>query len=641
MRPPTPRVTRLSFDGSAETLSLGTRKSESKEFPRSGRLLPDFFDLGVIKMAFSNKTTSQRLFQFAKSRNCAADMEFLMKVGHPTCGWRCATTVTHANWHNQVEEYGRAFDNMTSLISQISTNYTGITATSPLGLPIDLSNTLKVSTKHYARAVLPPLERLYRDAKDLVEERLAKGLYPDFVKFQLTQCMRSSMSVSRSLSGGFKSAYPGLGDAFGLTDPHRPGNPIVYASDGLLKLSGYERREMMGKNPRMLQCISTDTEVTRRIRESLALGRESVELVINRRKDGTPFWNLLFICPLYEQGSVRYHLGAQINVSASMGSDSKDILRVLNFALPDEEFPPTLATSLSTQDRPVLRASSWPQQERVTPDQPQDQRNPQHRSHYHRFFRHFKRKCKASTSCPPLSPQPIAPVATRPAVGAPSTKRRALTMRSPRFERRPDEYSTPYARFFVMRYNPPCAPHPNQSHNHSYTAGLPITFCSSSALQLLGVRSEHAHADTVHGLDIFTVLTEYAGSASVNRGFKSAVLDRIAAGDSLALDLMATNDSSSSIKSQTGKHSRNGGMMRAAAPAGVSAADRDVDTSSSSTSSTSRPRLSDTFDRGAEFLSHVFFGHKMRKLVTHWAPLKDADGQVAFVMLVLTPAAGA
>lgn len=540
---------------------------------------------------------------------------------------------------------------MTSLISQISTDFTGITATSPLGLPIDLSNSLKVSTKHCARSVLPPLERLYRDAKDSVEERLAKDLYPDFVKFQLTQCMRSSMSVSRSLSGGFKSAYPGLGDAFCLTDPHKPGNPIIYASDGLLRLSGYKRREMMGKNPRMLQCISTDTEVTQRIRESLALGRESVELVINRRKDGTPFWNLLFICPLYEQGSVRYHLGAQINVSESMGSDFKDILRVLNFALPGEEFPPALVTSVSTQDRPAWRAPDPTQQERVTPEQPQGQRSPQQRSHCHRFFRRFSGKSKANTSGPPPFPRPITPVVTCPIEGAPSAKRRAFTTRNPRLERRPDEYSTPYARIFVMRYNPVSAPNPNQSHNHNHTTHLPIAICSSSALELLGIRGEHAHADTVHGLDVFAVLTEYAGSASVNRGFKTTVLDRLTAGDSLTLDLMTSTDPSPSTKSQPGKHSRSGSMMRAAAAqigSGIGAAtgvplmtDKDVDMGFSSTTLVGRPRLSDTFDRGAEFLSHVFFSHKMRKLVTHWAPLKDADGQVTFVVLVLTPAAGA
>lgn len=87
LRPPTPRVRPLSYDGSTDAPSLGTRSSESKESPRPSGPLPDFFDPDVIKMAFSNKTTSQRLYQFAKSRHCAADMEFLMKVS-PPYDWR-------------------------------------------------------------------------------------------------------------------------------------------------------------------------------------------------------------------------------------------------------------------------------------------------------------------------------------------------------------------------------------------------------------------------------------------------------------------------------------------------------------------------------------------------------------------------
>lgn len=50
------------------------------------------------------------------------------------------------------------------------------------------------------------------------------------------------------------------------------------------------------------------------------------------------------------------------------------------------------------------------------------------------------------------------------------------------------------------------------------------------------------------------------------------------------------------------------------------------------------PRLSETLDRGAEILSNVFFGPKMKKLVSHWAPLKDGHGNVGWVVLVLTGA---
>jgi len=531
----------------------------------------------------------------------------------------------------KVDEYSRVFGNMASLISQISTNFTGITATSPLALPAVLSDTLKSNTKHCARSVLPPLERLYRDARDSVEDRLARDLYPDFVKFQLTQCMRSSMSVSRSLTGGFKSAYPGLGDAFCLSNPFKRDNPIVYASDGLLRLSGYRRREIIGKNCRILQGLPTDNDTTQRLRESIALGQETVELIVNHRKDGTQFWNLLFVCPLLEKGSVRYHLGAQINVSESMGSDTKDILRILNFGPPGEEFPP--AAALSTQDRPVWRTPTAVSQERVVQDIPAGLRSPRSRPKGHRFFRRFSRKSTALGR--PQSPRPVTPLAVTSTTteDVPSAKRRAFTTRNPQLERQPDEFSTPYSRFFVMKYVP-CSTQPQQPQARGYhTARMPVAFCSSFALELLGLRSNNS--DAVLGHDIFSVLAGHVSPSGVNRSLKTTVIDKIDAGESFSVDLTASAETTAA-RNHMPKHSRNGSMIRAAAAVSgvgaVAGASLVVDTDP-------RPRLSETFDRGAEILSHVFFGTKTRKMVSHWAPLKNGDGEVGYVMLILTPAA--
>ncbi|KAK0714557.1 hypothetical protein B0H67DRAFT_490420 [Lasiosphaeris hirsuta] len=600
----------FSYDvaGSKETLSLGNgRSAEFKEPPRQSRPLPKFFDPEVVRMAFCNPTTGQRLCQFAQSKHCAADMKFLLKV----------------------EEYSRAFGTMTSLISHISTNFTGITAVSPLGLPTDLSSVLKTNTKRCARSALPPLERLYQDAKVSVEERLATNLYPEFVKYQLTQCMRSSMSMSRSLTGGFKSAYPGLGEAFCLTDPLQPDNPIVYASDGLLRMSGYRRQEIMNKNCRTLQGLSTDPDAAHRIREAISLGRETTELIINHHKDGTPFWNLLFVCPLFEQGNLRYHLGAQINVSESMGTDHKDILRILNFSLPGEEFPPP--PTMSTQERRVWRAPVPVSQERVQPERLPSQRSSVRRSHRHRFFLRFSRK----SATRPQSPRPVTPaILTLATEDPPSAKRRACTTRNSQLEPKSDEYNTPYSRFFVMRYIPTSA-QSCQSHaggRDVNAARMPISFCSSYGLELLGLSAKRRDAVLDH--DVFSVFTTYVNSPSINRGLKATVLDRVAAGEAISVDLMATADSPSA-KNQPGKHSRNGSVIRTAAVLGGAGA---AVGATFSVNMDSKPQLSDTFDRGAEIQSHVFLGPKMRKLVSHWAPLKDAEGNVAWVVLVLTPA---
>ncbi|KAK3323742.1 hypothetical protein B0T19DRAFT_212893 [Cercophora scortea] len=594
LRSPGHRKRPLSYDGisSIDTLSLGNRScEESRDQPQPSQSIPDFFDRDVINMAFGNPTTEQKIYKFAQGRHCAGDVEFLSKV----------------------DEYHRAFGSMTLLMSQIATTFTGVAATTPLELPTDVANLLRSNTKYCARSSVPPLERLYRDATVTVKDRLAKTLYPEFVKYQLAQCMRSSLSVSRSSStGGFKSAYPGLGNSFCLTDPLEPDNPIVFASDGFVKVSGYERHEVMHKNCRFMQGISTDGEVSRRIREAVATGRETVELIVNHRKDGSPFWNLLFVCPLQEHGSVRYCLGGQINVSENMGTESKDILRILSFGLPGEETPS--GGGLNTQERPVWRS---PVSQEQLPERAPSPRPPKGSSHRHRFFRRFsKRSAKPKAA----SSRPATPAKSTAGEDVPSAKRRAYTTRTPPVEQHMDEFSTPYSRFFVMRYVPATS-QSTQTDRRSTMPRMPIAFCSAYALELLGLKSHDS--DRVLNQDIFNVLAENSSSPCVGRGVRNTVMDKITAGEVVSVDLLASAEPAARHMS---KHSRNGSIIRSgAALAGETE---------------TKPRLSDTFDRGAEILSHVFFGGpKMRKLVSHWTPLKDADGAVGWVVLILTPAA--
>jgi hypothetical protein len=50
--------------------------------------------------------------------------------------------------------------------------------------------------------------------------------------------------------------------------------------------------------------------------EALSAGQELCETIVNYRRDGTPFMNLLLLAPMYDnKGEVRYYLGCQIDVS--------------------------------------------------------------------------------------------------------------------------------------------------------------------------------------------------------------------------------------------------------------------------------------------------------------------------------------
>lgn len=60
----------------------------------------------------------------------------------------------------------------------------------------------------------------------------------------------------------------------------------------------------------------TDKNTTLRLAQAIARGEESLETLLNYRRDGTPFVNLLMCAPLYDdKGIVRYFIGAQIDVT--------------------------------------------------------------------------------------------------------------------------------------------------------------------------------------------------------------------------------------------------------------------------------------------------------------------------------------
>jgi PAS domain-containing protein len=55
-------------------------------------------------------------------------------------------------------------------------------------------------------------------------------------------------------------------------DPSLPDNPIVYASQGFLNLTGYAMDQILGRNCRFLQGPDTDPEAVDKIRKAIEEG---------------------------------------------------------------------------------------------------------------------------------------------------------------------------------------------------------------------------------------------------------------------------------------------------------------------------------------------------------------------------------
>lgn len=104
-----------------------------------------------------------------------------------------------------------------------------------------------------------------------------------------------------------------------LTDATQPDNPIIYANNSFLRISGYALDDILGKNCRFLQGADTAADVVLQLRSCVADGKACLVELLNYRKDGTPFWNELSITPVFnEADQLTYFIGIQKNVTAEV-----------------------------------------------------------------------------------------------------------------------------------------------------------------------------------------------------------------------------------------------------------------------------------------------------------------------------------
>ncbi|KAF4632343.1 hypothetical protein G7Y89_g5779 [Cudoniella acicularis] len=158
---------------------------------------------------------------------------------------------------------------------------------------------------------------LQQKAKQAFDVMVREGL-PAYITFAYIQTV--SLSIQRRITGTLPShlreASEGLAEVFCLTDPSRPDNPIVFASEEFHRTTQYGMSYVLGRNCRFLQGPKTSPHSVRRLRDAIDAGREHCEVFLNYRRDGSPFMNLLMMAPLCDsRGTIRYFIGAQVDVS--------------------------------------------------------------------------------------------------------------------------------------------------------------------------------------------------------------------------------------------------------------------------------------------------------------------------------------
>ncbi|ONM41865.1 Nonphototropic hypocotyl 1 [Zea mays] len=130
------------------------------------------------------------------------------------------------------------------------------------------------------------------------------------------------------VSEELRAALSAFQQTFVVSDATRPDHPILYASAGFFNMTGYSSNEVVGRNCRFLQGSGTDPVEISKIRQALAAGSNYCGRILNYKKDGTPFWNLLTVAPIKdEDGRVLKFIGMQVEVSKYTEGNKDTALR--------------------------------------------------------------------------------------------------------------------------------------------------------------------------------------------------------------------------------------------------------------------------------------------------------------------------
>jgi len=116
-------------------------------------------------------------------------------------------------------------------------------------------------------------------------------------------------------------------------DAKEPDDPIIFANDSFLHLTGYDREEVLGQSFNFLMAHAADAEALAQIEAEFEGKSDGGTEIRYRRKDGSEFWAALFISPvLDESGDIVQYFASFVDLTQHKEEEaqSKMLINELN-----------------------------------------------------------------------------------------------------------------------------------------------------------------------------------------------------------------------------------------------------------------------------------------------------------------------
>lgn len=124
-------------------------------------------------------------------------------------------------------------------------------------------------------------------------------------------------------------------DGIFIIDALKPDFPVIYANRAFQQMTGYSKKEIIGRNYFLFYGIDANPDTVNKIKnaihegktfheEMLRKGKPFQEQVINIKKNGSKCWNLLRIAPLRDaHGNITHYVGIKTDVTLMMEKELK------------------------------------------------------------------------------------------------------------------------------------------------------------------------------------------------------------------------------------------------------------------------------------------------------------------------------